>query len=381
MFLASQTKSGLEYYERLLKSAGSLSNLFSESDEPYLYYRFVENLFCKSFKANNLSRSDTSVDASKNKLGIGIKTFSFRQGNTFEKIAEFNKSSLSLRKLQEEEIIKEITKLRNERIKTTQRIFGLDNMIYHCVARRKGGMLIYELPMDLVNLDKISNLNPDGNIINFKDGKNEYKYNISKSTLYKKFTADKIILDFDVEILENPFNQLEKMFKDIRELVFSPIKEQEHIFLPLYSYEKREKKVFEKSGLNQWNASGRPRNLGEVYIPIPAWIHSSYPSFFPPKDVKFALKLPNGNKLKVSLCQQDSKALMSDPNKALGEWLLRDVLGLEEGEVLTYAKLEGLGLDSVVIYKNGDGNYNIDFTKINSFENFKNNIDATDNSD
>src|SRR3989344_8063732 len=179
MFLASQTKSDLEYYKHLLKSAGSLSNLFSESDEPYLYYRFVENLFCKSFKARNLSRSDTSADASKNKLGIGIKTFSFRQGNTFEKIAEFNKSSLSLRKLQEEEIIKEITKLRNERIKTTQRIFGLDNMIYHCVARRKGGILIYELPMDLVNLNKISNLSPDGNIINFKDGKNEYKYNIS----------------------------------------------------------------------------------------------------------------------------------------------------------------------------------------------------------
>ena len=171
------------------------------------------------------------------------------------------------------------------------------------------------------------------------------------------------------------------MFEDIRELVFSPIRGQEHIFLPLYSYEKRERKVFEKSGLNQWNASGRPRNLGEVYVPIPAWIHSSYPSFFPPKDVKFALKLPNGNKLKVSLCQQDSKALMSDPNKGLGEWLLRDVLGLKEGEVLTYAKLEGLGLDSVVIYKNGDGNYSIDFTKINSFENFKNNIDATDSSD
>lgn len=381
MFLATQSKQDKEYYTRLLKSAGSLSNLFSESDEPYLYYRFVENLFCKSFKADNLSRSDTSADAAKNKLGIGIKTFSFRSGNTFEKIAEFNKDSITIRKLGEEKIIKEIATLRNERIKATQRIFGLSDMIYHCVARRKGGISLFELSMDLVNLDKISNLEMEGNILNFKDDKNDYKYNISKSTLYKRFTAEKIILDFDVEILKDPFSQLEKIYADIRELVFSPIKQQEHIFLPLYSYDKGEKRVFEKSGLNQWNASGRPRDLGEVYIPISAWIHKAYPKFFPAKDVKFILKLPNGNKLKVSLCQEGSKALMSDPNKDLGEWLLRDVLGLREGEILTYSKLEELNLDSVVIYKNSNEEYSIDFTKIGSFENFKNDIDVADNSD
>lgn len=381
MFLATQSKQDKEYYTRLLKSAGSLSNLFSESDEPYLYYRFVENLFCKSFKANNLSRSDTSADAAKNKLGIGIKTFSFRSGNTFEKIAEFNKDSVAIRKLGEERIIKEIATLRNERIKATQRIFRLSDMIYHCVARRKGGISLFELSMDLVNLDKISNLEMEGNILNFKDDKNDYKYNISKSTLYKRFTAEKIILDFDVEILKDPFSQLEKIYADIRELVFSPIKQQEHIFLPLYSYDKGEKRVFEKSGLNQWNASGRPRDLGEIYIPIPAWIHKAYPKFFPAKDVKFILKLPNGNKLIVSLCQEGSKALMSDPNKALGEWLLRDVLRLREGEILTYSKLEELNLDSIVIYKNSNEKYSINFTKIGSFENFKNDIDVTDNSD
>lgn len=374
MFLANQSKSNLEYYQRLLSSAGSLSNLFSESEEPYLYYRFVENLFCKSFEANNLSRSDTSADASKNKLGIGIKTFSFRNGNTFEKIAEFNKSSVSLRGLREEMAIEKITKLRNERIEATKRIFGLDKMIYHCVARRKGGILIYELPMDMVSLNKVSDLSSDGNIINFKDDKSDYKYNISKSTLYKKFIVDKIALDFDVKILKDPFSELEKIFTGIKKLAFSSIKEVEHIFLPLYSYEKGEKKVFERSGLNQWNASGRPRDLGEVYIPIPAWIHKTYPNFFPPKDVKFILRLPNGSKLDVSLCQQGSKALMSDPNKALGEWLLRDVLGLKEGEILTYTKLEELNLDSVVIYKDTNNQYRIDFTKIDSFENFKNNI-------
>jgi hypothetical protein len=40
-------------------------------------------------------------------------------------------------------------------------------------------------------------------------------------------------------------------------------------------------KVFERSGLNQWNARGRKRNESEVYIPIPKLIHDKFPNFFP----------------------------------------------------------------------------------------------------
>ena len=65
MFLDKQSKNQVEYYERLLKAVGSLSNLFSESPEPYLASRATENLFCKAFGAENLSRSDASADASK----------------------------------------------------------------------------------------------------------------------------------------------------------------------------------------------------------------------------------------------------------------------------------------------------------------------------
>ena len=130
----------------------------------------------------------------------------------------------------------------------------------------------------------------------------------------------------------------------------------------------------EKSGLNQWNAGGRTRDLGEVYIPIPAWIHNKFPNFFPPKDVSFNLTLPDKRKLKAKLCQEGSKALMTDPNNALGDWLLRDVLNLKEGELLTYSKLEEIGLDSVVVYKVGERSYEIDFRQIGAFEIFEDNF-------
>ena len=59
----------------------------------------MENIFCISFGANNLSRSDISVDAGKNGIGIGLKTFLQSNGKTFQKVAEFNKRKLSVTKV------------------------------------------------------------------------------------------------------------------------------------------------------------------------------------------------------------------------------------------------------------------------------------------
>jgi len=128
--------------------------------------------------------------------------------------------------------------------------------------------------------------------------------------------------------------------------------------------------VPEKSGLNQWNASGRPRDINEIYIPIPIWIHRKFPNFFPPRDQSFELSLPDRATMGAKVCQDDSKALMSNPNSALGKWLLRDVLNLQERELLTYDKLQAIGLDTVVIYKTDNETYDIDFTRIGSYEKF-----------
>ena len=55
---------------------------------------------------------------------------------------------------------------------------------------------------------------------------------------------------------------------------------------------------------------------------------------------------------------------MSNPNSELGEWLLREVLRLEDNELLTYEKLEELGVESVLFEKNQEGLYKLDFIKL-----------------
>ncbi|MEG2013232.1 MAG: hypothetical protein RR063_08510, partial [Anaerovoracaceae bacterium] len=112
------------------------------------------------------------------------------------------------------------------------------------------------------------------------------------------------------------------------------------------------------------------RNEDEVYIPIPAWIHKAFPSFFPNRDEVFILELPDGNKLSAKVCQDGGKALMSNPNLELGKWLLREVMNLKERELLTYEKLLVLDIDSVEINKIADGQYKIDFRPIGTYDDF-----------
>lgn len=379
MFIENQSKGQRDYYERLLKAVGSLSKLFSESPEPYIAYRAAENLFCKAFEAENLSRSDASADASKNRIGFGIKTFLHKNGKSFEKIAEFNSDHALFRALGAEEKIKKIAELRNERIETTKRIFGLEQIIYHCITRQVGKILVYETPAPLIKINEITNLKINDNTIQFSDPSAEYSFNVAKSTLYKRFvTPEDVLLEVPVRILEDPFDQIEKLITEAG-LIFAPIKVQPHVFLPLYSTRGGNKKVPEKSGLNQWNASGRPRDPNEIYIPIPAWVHQKFPNFFPLRDQAFQLTLPDRATMSAKVCQDNNKALMSNPNSALGKWLLRDVLNFSERELLTYGKLQAIGLDTVVIYKTNNETYDIDFTRIGSYEKFLNDNGETAN--
>lgn len=384
MFINKQNKKEKEYYEKMLKAAGSLSNLFSNSPEPYLGYRLVENLFCKSFEADNLSRHDTSIDASKDKTGIGIKTFLHKNGKSFEKVAEFNRELDLFKGLDPEQKIRKVAELRNERISFAKRAYGLDSMIYHCVTRSKGKIHVFETNMDLVNMDAIKNISCARNTIKFCDGINNYGFNTSKSTLFEQFISDEFLMDFPVKIITDPFEALEKMFgESVKNIVFPQIKETPHVFLPLFSLNKKtgERFVPEKSGLNQWNAGGRPRNISEVYIKVPSWVHKTLPGFFPGRETRFELELPDGSTMKAKLCQDNNKALMSDPNSQLGQWILRNVMNLKDGELLTYEKLESLGIDSVVIYKQGEGKYSIDFARIGSYDQFIADNDELENDD
>lgn len=372
MFIEKQSSKDKTYYTEMLHAIGSLSRLFSENPSPYLEYRIAENLFCKAFKAKNISRSDCSADASKDGIGIGVKTFLYGNGETLQKIAEFNKEHELFRNKNTEQKISVIAELRNTRLETTRKIYGVPNLLYHCIGRKPEKMVIFETSMVPVDIQTIKDIKVDGNSIRFNDAHNEYAFNIAKSTLYKRFLGNNPILEIPVEILEDPFDAISKLADtSFHSLRFAHTSTGTKIFLPLYSQKHGEKLVPERSGLNQWNASGRPRNPNEVYIPIPAWLHRCFPGFFPEREELFTLALPDGKSLSAKVCQDGSKALMTNPNSALGEWLLRGILGLKERELLTYERLQLIGLDSVVLYKKNDGNYEIDFAPIGSYEEFQ----------
>ena len=187
--------------------------------------------------------------------------------------------------------------------------------------------------------------------------------------MYKKFITENVIDEFEVEIFEDPYEIVKGLIKEELECNYQKYdKEKEYICLPLFS-DRGTRHVPEKSGLNQWNANGRKRNINEVYIPIPAIINKTFPSFFPGRDVDFRLRLPDGNTITAKVCQDGNKALMSNPNLDLGKWILRQVMNLEEGELLTYERLQELNIDSVVIYKDEEG-YSINFLELGSYDEF-----------
>lgn len=377
MFLAKQPIPNREKYVDLLKSMGALSRLFSDNKAPYLSYRAHENIFCLTLDASNESRGDVSVDAVQGETGIGLKTFLYKNSQ-FEKIAEFNKLLTTYKNLSGMELALAIAKARNERLSITERIYDLNKIIYHCVARDADKFIVYEEDMSPINIENLIIDREDATSIEFHDESNLYKFNYSKSTLFKKFIPNDIF-EFPVSILDDPFSVIAGYGETTKEhsLVAESTDSDEEpeipencVILPLYS-EQGEVHVQEKSALNQWNAAGRKRAFNEVYISIPIWIHQVFEGFFPPKDSPFDLRLPNGKILSAKVCQENNKALMSNPNADLGEWLLRKVLNLEEGKLLTYEMLVNAGIDSVMVTKKSDDFFEIDFKAIGTYDEFK----------
>jgi len=368
MFFQTQKSEFKKEYEHFLKIAGCLSNLFSESEIPYLYYRVAEKVFCRAFEAEDLSRSDVSADAKKDVLGIGLKTFLANNNRTFQKVAEFNNDRKIYDNLSPEKLIRKVSELRNARIEFTENAHALEKSIYHCVIREKGKFMIFEEPMDKVDIANIKNIKERKGSIAFEDGKHDYSFLVSKSTLTKRFITEPIVYEFNVDILEDPLLELRKLLEKTDLQFEKEAKIKQTVYLPLYG---RNQTVFEKSGLNQWNAGGRDRHPNEVYIPIPVEIHKNFPSFFPDRDTPFDLKLPNGKKMQSKICQDGGKALMSYSNRELGQWILRDVLKLKEGQILDYEKLQTIGIDSVRIDKISNSDFEINFSRIGSYEQFK----------
>lgn len=373
-----------EYFSMLEVFAG-FSGLFSTSETPFLDYRLVENIFCVAFQAENKARDCSAFDARIDNYGVGIKTFILEKQPKFEKIAEFNKLKEKLDQLNGEELARALAEFRNERILTANRLYNVNQRIYHIVSRHRHGLRIFNTPYDFINPDSIKVLKDNNVGLTFKDNSNEYKFNRSKTVLMRKFCLPDQYHDVAIKIIENPFAEIKKLTAQMTStscdnpvVSFKPNLRpgKDYVILPLYSTKNKEKEVPEKSGLNQWNAGGRPRDENEIYIPIPSKIRHHCEHFFPKRDQHFILYLPDNNQLKAKVCQDDGKALMTDPNKELGDWLLRKIMNLKPGTLVTREVLNKLGFDSVYIikYKNDTGEdvYRINVTdsKYESYENF-----------
>ncbi len=370
MFYINQTNEEKNNYQKYLRIVGSLSNLFSESDTPYLYYRVAERIFCDAFNAEDLSRSDVSSDAKKDGVGIGLKTFLAGNHNTFQKVAEFNSDRPNYTDLPSIELIREIARLRNIRINFTEKTHNMDSSIYHCIIREPNRFKVFEEEMSLIDIGNISITKNDDRSIVFNDGIHEYSFLLSKSTLTKRFVTTNVVHEFDVNIINDPLSKLEShlYFHDGEQHPQQKNTILQTVYLPLYG---QNHTVFPRSGLNQWNADGRPRDADEVYIPIPSAVHTVFPDFFPDRNTRFNLRLPSDKILPSKVCQAGGKALMSYSNKELGKWILRDILEIDEGELVTNKTLQEIGIDSVRIDKIGDLEFEINFAQTGAFEDFK----------
>lgn len=405
----------LEKYESLLKAVASMSGLYSDNSKALIHPRFVEKLYVHCSGALDLSRRDMSYDALLGAdIGVGVKTFVSENvaiGKS-EKVAEFTKNASlgDFQGLDHYGLAKKSSELRNSRITSDANEYAIDidKSIYHCLVRTDGYALIHEEPYQLVNFENIIPIDSRGNEMQefsndgsghsyFSDGLSKYRYDVAKNVLYKKFelgtytNSSQIPLFIYDNIFEKillwtnlgysaPEGELEKI---IQQPLISGIRT-DFVILPLYSTQnKRVRIVPEKSGINQWNAGGRERKFGEAYIPIPVEIHRKYPGFFPHRDVKFKVKLPNGAIISAKVCQDGSKALMSDPNTALCDWLF-NVIDKSRAVSLsrfynelpyTYDDLKFVGKDSVKIIKLKhpvDYEYEMETMGLTSYENFLN---------
>lgn len=149
------------------------------------------------------------------------------------------------------------------------------------------------------------------------------------------------------------------------------------VYLPMYSENKvRGKYVPERNNLNLRFAGGRKRNPYELGLPVPASWRRTHPDFFLPVGEPMRFVLPNGNELSVKRCQQDGKSLMSNPNSALGQWVINDVLGIDVDTPITYDMLSETGIDSIRIRRSQDAEtgiplFHIGFAETGSYEKWR----------
>ncbi|MBE6049166.1 MAG: NgoFVII family restriction endonuclease [Clostridium sp.] len=393
-------------YIKYLQIFGALSGLFKDNQEganarkPYLYYRNHEKLFARVFNVEDLTRKDSAFDVlavlGDERIGIGLKTWIHSKDKTYQKVAEFNKSAPEvINPLIEsgtpEEVVRRVSELRNERIMLDKRLYNTTKEVYHYITRNDDVMNIVETSYDFIDLDSIECIKCDGKTYSFKDKLRNYKFYISKSVLLEEFDAS------EGEVIEKiPIRQFNDPFELIRMISLPEcdveLKEINNvIYLPLYQDKKEGRIISSCSGVNirhskpKNKASNTPRPEYEIEIRINKWIHHVFPGFFginaldeaQVRNNDFALILPNGKELRGRIKQQNGKSLQTNPQGALGEWVLKDVLGVSNrSDIITWEWLDKLGIDSLKVTKIDNKHFKVTAAEAGAFERFKlDNID------
>ena len=410
-----------EEYIKFLQVYGALTNLFRQKQGdliPYLDSKFQETVFARIFKGQNVDIGNTPHDVLSvfggKRVGIGLKTW-MGSKPSFQKVMQLKRFQNEINKFRdnEEDLAYKISEIKNEKMVSDYERLGLSEEanIYHYVTRDKGCFTVNECSYPLIQLDKLKDFKKTRTAFSWSDGNKDYKYTFGDSQIWQKFDSEKynslILNKFDVDIIDDPFSFLLEAYTNIVDKSTKVTEDIYQIYLPLYSHKDNE--VGKKSGLNAWNSASKNkgsntlRPLNEVYIPIPKSFHDKYPNFFTQDvfdiirvrenftgskkdkpEIRFWLQLPNGKKIPSLITQENMKALQSGSNterdengkrygqSALGQWLLIDVLGLKERDVVTRDWLKIKGTDSVRLWrKKGDYSMiNIDFAPIGAFDAF-----------
>lgn len=411
-------------YIKFLQVYGALSNLFRQKHGnliPYLDSKFQETIYARVFKGENVDIGNTPHDVlsvfGDDRIGIGLKTW-MNSKPSYQKVMQLKRYKDEINQFigngKEADLAYKISEIKNERMQSDYERLGLseNKNIYHYITRDEGRFVLQECAYPLVDLNNLRDFKFTQTAFTWSDGLKDYKYTFGDSQIWQHFDSRKkdtlILNEFNVDIIDDPFDFLMKAYFEFMDK-FKVEKEPDIVeaYLPLYSY--RDKQVGLKSGLNAWNASpknkgsNRLRPLNEVYIPIPREFHKKHPDFFTKNifefeekqkafrgnrddkpQVRFYLQLPNGKKIPSLVTQDNMKSLQSGSNteydengkrygqSALGQWLLVDVLGLKERNLVTREWLQKKGTDSVRLWRN-KGDYStihIDFAPIGAFEAF-----------
>lgn len=424
-------------YINRISILGILSGLFKDLDgengkKPYLHYRNHEISFINSFEVQGITRKDSAFDAivrvGDKAIGVGLKTWIHNSDSSTQKVAEFNKKSGELRKLfeagEDVDLVHRVAELRNNRIDDDKRLYETDLDIYHFITRDTNCFYIIESPYEKIDINNIKDIYKRDSSISFNDGKNDYIFNMSKSTLFKRFDAseNERILSVKIDIHDDPFYILENIFnsepssneKDCS--VMPPLhddntylvdekstfdtsldleipqnlpiipsfdKSDNFIILPLYNddtYDVNEKSAFNASLASSKNkGSNIPRPAYEAYAHIPKYIHQLFPNFFgfdaldreSRSKSHFNLHLPNGTMITAKITQDDGKSLQTNPQSILGKWLLFSIFGLKEYEMLTRDILDEKEIDSIKITKIDNNNFKVDVCSYLDYEKWK----------